>query len=195
MLEKPSMEPVQVSPEPIPVLSEEKSLNASPEPSTVPDVVITEESIEILESTTEAPEPLLEPEPLTPDEVKVPEQEPLGTCEAEGPCPDSTPETDNESPIYDTAMGSAINFGRNYWEALSYVALTAFTTLLFSLGYYYIENRRRDGEFIAKINKLEKELLVYMKECSTMDESLKSTKNKVLLFINQSNQCICQSID
>lgn len=28
---------------------------------------------------------------------------------------------------------------RDYWESVMYVGITAFTTLLFSLGYYYIE--------------------------------------------------------
>ena len=38
---------------------------------------------------------------------------------------------------------------------------------------------RRDGRLIAKINKLEKELLVSSKECVVLDDTLKSTKSKV----------------
>ncbi|CAG5099767.1 Similar to Tango1: Transport and Golgi organization protein 1 (Drosophila melanogaster) [Cotesia congregata] len=72
------------------------------------------------------------------------------------------------------------SFGtKNYWETLSYLALTAFTTLLFSLGYFYFENSRRDGQLIAKINKLEKELLVATKENTVLDDSLKSTKTRL----------------
>ncbi|XP_011305953.1 transport and Golgi organization protein 1 isoform X2 [Fopius arisanus] len=114
-----------------------------------------------------------------------------GVCETDGTCSD--PHSQEEpSPefqsgeFFDSSMGSAIEFGRNYWEALSYAALTALTTLLFSLGYYYIENRRRDGQFIAKINRLEKELLVATKECSTLDETLKSTKNKLTSIEDES---------
>ncbi|XP_018406218.1 PREDICTED: transport and Golgi organization protein 1 isoform X1 [Cyphomyrmex costatus] len=67
----------------------------------------------------------------------------------------------------------------NYWKTLMYLCVTAFATLAFTLGYYYIENIRRDGQFIARINELEKELLVSTKECEVLSENLKSTKDKV----------------
>ncbi|KAL0116743.1 hypothetical protein PUN28_009987 [Cardiocondyla obscurior] len=67
----------------------------------------------------------------------------------------------------------------NYWKTLIYLCITAFTTLVFTLGYYYIENIRRDGQLIARINKLEKELLVSTKECEVLSEDLKSTKDKL----------------
>ncbi|KYN31997.1 Transport and Golgi organization protein 1 [Trachymyrmex septentrionalis] len=67
----------------------------------------------------------------------------------------------------------------NYWKTLMYLCVTAFTTLAFTLGYYYIENIRRDGQLIARINDLEKELLVSTKECEVLCESLKSTKDKL----------------
>ncbi|XP_077256353.1 transport and golgi organization 1 isoform X2 [Temnothorax americanus] len=67
----------------------------------------------------------------------------------------------------------------NYWKTLIYLCVTAFTTLVFTLGYYYIENTRRDGQLIARINKLEKELLISTKECEVLSENLKSTKTKL----------------
>ncbi|XP_039315640.1 transport and Golgi organization protein 1 isoform X2 [Solenopsis invicta] len=67
----------------------------------------------------------------------------------------------------------------NYWKTLMYLCVTAFTTLTFTLGYYYIENVRRDGQLIARINKLEKELLVSTKECEVLGENLKSVKDKL----------------
>ncbi|XP_018359614.1 PREDICTED: transport and Golgi organization protein 1 [Trachymyrmex cornetzi] len=67
----------------------------------------------------------------------------------------------------------------NYWKTLMYLCVTAFATLAFTLGYYYIENIRRDGQLIARINDLEKELLVSTKECEVLGENLKSTKDKL----------------
>lgn len=43
----------------------------------------------------------------------------------------------------------------------------------------FIQNTRRDSQYIAKINKLEKQLLVCSKECTQLDDTLKSTKTKV----------------
>jgi len=42
-----------------------------------------------------------------------------------------------------------------------------------------VQNKRRDGQLIAKINKLEKELLVSTKECEVLSENLKSVEDKV----------------
>lgn len=111
---------------------------------------------------------------------------PADVCNADNSCDNNeqTPgilEEEDESTFDedDTVLVDAFISGQNYWETLSYLALTAVTTLLFSLGYYYIENTRRDGQLIAKINKLEKELLIASKECTVLDETLKSTKTKV----------------
>ncbi|XP_014209894.1 transport and Golgi organization protein 1 isoform X2 [Copidosoma floridanum] len=64
-------------------------------------------------------------------------------------------------------------------DSLLYVCITAVTTLLFSLGYYLIENKRRDAYLIAKINKLEKDLMITRKECIMLDDNFKSTKTKL----------------
>ncbi|XP_012218801.1 transport and Golgi organization protein 1 isoform X1 [Linepithema humile] len=72
-----------------------------------------------------------------------------------------------------------IKLDHNYWKTLIYLCVTVFTTLVFTLGYYYIENIRRDGQLIARINKLEKELLVSTKESEVLSENLKSTKDKL----------------
>ncbi|XP_008544701.1 transport and Golgi organization protein 1 isoform X2 [Microplitis demolitor] len=100
-------------------------------------------------------------------------------CHVDGDCDQL--ENQNLSSEDSTDEYSILSsFGtQNYWETLSYLALTAFTTLLFSLGYFYIENSRRDGQLIAKINKLEKELLISTKENSVLDDSLKSTKTRL----------------
>ncbi|KAL7296341.1 hypothetical protein TKK_0010355 [Trichogramma kaykai] len=67
-----------------------------------------------------------------------------------------------------------------------YICITAVTTLLFSLGYYLIENKRRDAHLISKINKLEKDLMVTKKECIILDENFKSTKTKLDSIENES---------
>ncbi|XP_032689791.1 transport and Golgi organization protein 1 isoform X2 [Odontomachus brunneus] len=85
-------------------------------------------------------------------------------------------ETERES---EEDMIDVIMTDYNYWKTLMYLAVTALTTLIFTLGYYYIENIRRDSQLIAKINKLEKELLVSTKECEVLTEDLKSTKKKL----------------
>nr|KAF7390342.1 hypothetical protein H0235_017504 [Vespula pensylvanica] len=72
-----------------------------------------------------------------------------------------------------------IKVEHTYWITIFYLSITAITTLMFSLGYYYIENMRRDGQLIAKINKLEKELFLSVKESLILDENLKSTKHEL----------------
>ncbi|KZC04599.1 Transport and Golgi organization protein 1 [Dufourea novaeangliae] len=79
-----------------------------------------------------------------------------------------------------------INIGSNYWMTLMYLIVTAAATLIFSLGYYYIENMRRDGQLIAKINKLEKDLLVSTKESSMLIENLKVTQDKLTCIEDES---------
>ncbi|KAJ8672706.1 hypothetical protein QAD02_003966 [Eretmocerus hayati] len=64
-------------------------------------------------------------------------------------------------------------------ETLLVVCITAVTTLLFSLGYYFIESKRRDAYLVGKINVLEKELMITKKECTMLDENFKSTKTKL----------------
>ncbi|KAK9297111.1 hypothetical protein QLX08_009077 [Tetragonisca angustula] len=67
----------------------------------------------------------------------------------------------------------------NYWLTLIYLSVTAIAILIFSLGYYCIENMRSDRQLIARINKLEKDLLISEAECTMVNENLKSTKEKL----------------
>ncbi|XP_033224604.1 transport and Golgi organization protein 1-like isoform X2 [Belonocnema kinseyi] len=99
---------------------------------------------------------------------------PPEVCEKDFNCP-----KENVDQKGDSAVTYAVNMGRNYWEFLVYLVITSVTILIFSLGYYYIENARRDSQFIAKINKLEKELMISTKECVLLNENLSSTKTKL----------------
>ncbi|XP_046831588.1 LOW QUALITY PROTEIN: transport and Golgi organization protein 1 [Vespa crabro] len=85
---------------------------------------------------------------------------------------------DKES-VPDGSIMRMIKVEHTYWIMLFYLSITSITTLIFTLGYYYIENMRRDGHLIAKINKLEKELFLSTKESLMLDENLKSTKNEL----------------
>jgi hypothetical protein len=66
------------------------------------------------------------------------------------------------------------------YETSVYLTAAA-TVLLFSFGHYYIEKKkRRDGSLVAKINGLEKELLVSSKECLLLEDDLQVTREKLL---------------
>ncbi|XP_011335987.2 transport and Golgi organization protein 1 isoform X2 [Ooceraea biroi] len=111
------------------------------------------------------------------DEAYCPNDE----CIPEATLTDASVEEDKKSGyIYGYGYEQfSTNLDLNYWKTLMYVCVTAFTTLAFTLGYYYIENTRRDRQLIARINKLEKELLVSTKECEALSENLKTTKGKL----------------
>ncbi|PSN55060.1 hypothetical protein C0J52_04113 [Blattella germanica] len=64
--------------------------------------------------------------------------------------------------------------------------ITGVTVLVFSLGYFYLEKKRRDGSLVAKINQLEKALLVSSKECLILKDDLDITKQKLLSIENSS---------
>jgi hypothetical protein len=56
------------------------------------------------------------------------------------------------------------------------------------------QKRRRDGSLVAKINGLEKELLVSSKECLILKDDLQATKEKLLsiesAFVNKSEMVV-----
>ena len=79
----------------------------------------------------------------------------------------------------ENALMSGIQIESNYWLALMYLSVTAAATLIFSLGYYCIENMRSDRQLIVRINKLEKDLLISEAECTMANENLKATKEKL----------------
>ncbi|XP_026733229.1 transport and Golgi organization protein 1 isoform X2 [Trichoplusia ni] len=69
------------------------------------------------------------------------------------------------------------NDGSN--RLLTFLLTTASSVLLFTLGYYYIDNRRQDGRLIGTINSLQRDLLFTTKECEILKEELLTTKNKL----------------
>ncbi|KAL0267363.1 UNVERIFIED_CONTAM: hypothetical protein PYX00_009652 [Menopon gallinae] len=82
--------------------------------------------------------------------------------------------------------GKTTNITASY-NTFIYLVVTAVTVLIFTLGYYFIEKFRSDGPLIAKVNKLEQELLVSTKECHILKDELANTKKKLNLFETSSN--------
>ncbi|XP_048262242.1 transport and Golgi organization protein 1 isoform X7 [Bombus terrestris] len=89
------------------------------------------------------------------------------------------PHHEQPSQGSENALMSGIQIESNYWLALMYLSVTAAATLIFSLGYYCIENMRSDRQLIVRINKLEKDLLISEAECTMANENLKATKEKL----------------
>ncbi|XP_076641370.1 transport and golgi organization 1 [Halictus rubicundus] len=106
-------------------------------------------------------------------------------CSTEVDSENNLIDNDETSEKMENIIGS-LNIVSNYWMTFVYLIITATATLTFSLGYYYIENMRRDGQLIAKINKLEKDLLVSTKEGSMLKENLKITKDKLTCIEDES---------
>ncbi|CAK9825537.1 Transport and Golgi organization protein 1, partial [Anthophora retusa] len=113
-----------------------------------------------------------------------------GECSAED---NSTPQHSINVPHHEqysqdseNAVIHEIQLEGNYWLTLIYLSVTATATLIFCLGYYCIENMRRDGHLIARINKLEKDLLISEAECTMMNDNLKSTKEKLVRMEDES---------
>ncbi|KAM0724873.1 Transport and Golgi organization protein 1 [Formica fusca] len=66
-------------------------------------------------------------------------------------------EQKEESESEEHNLVDFMKLDHNYWKTLIFLFITATTVLIFTLGHYYIENIKRDGQLIAKINTLEKE--------------------------------------
>ncbi|XP_075225621.1 transport and golgi organization 1 [Lycorma delicatula] len=66
-------------------------------------------------------------------------------------------------------------------DSLIYLIITSVTLIIFSLGYYYIENHRQDGALVAKINILERDLLVAKKKAAVLQEKLQSAESEISL--------------
>lgn len=58
------------------------------------------------------------------------------------------------------------------YDLISVITITAITVLTFLLGCVYIDKSRKEAPLIAKINKLEKDLLVALKENQLFQEKL-----------------------
>ncbi|KAH9644956.1 hypothetical protein HF086_001723 [Spodoptera exigua] len=82
-----------------------------------------------------------------------------------------------ETCFSDEYCDGTSNDGSN--RLLTFLLTTASSVLLFTLGYYYIDNRRQDGRLIGTINSLQRDLLFTTKECEILKEELTTTKNKL----------------
>ncbi|CAL1683647.1 unnamed protein product [Lasius platythorax] len=98
--------------------------------------------------------------------LEKPESKPISdeiedkVCSLDDECTEATTEFLNqkeESESEEDNLVDIIKLDHNYWKTLMFLCVTAITVLVFTLGYYYIENIKRDGQLIARINTLEKE--------------------------------------
>ncbi|XP_067009668.2 transport and Golgi organization protein 1 [Anabrus simplex] len=92
------------------------------------------------------------------------------------------PSTKQKSPQYEYIMEDQ----KDSMYTKFFLSVTAVTVLLFTLGYYYIEKKQRDGTLLAKINRLEKALLTSAKEKSNLQVDLEETKEKLTSISNSS---------
>ncbi|XP_077283747.1 uncharacterized protein LOC143909574 isoform X2 [Arctopsyche grandis] len=65
-------------------------------------------------------------------------------------------------------------------DFIFWLIISAISVLMFTLGYYYLENRKQDGKLLAMVNSLQKELLCSSKECIILKEELTTTKEKLI---------------
>lgn len=50
-------------------------------------------------------------------------------------------------------------------DFIFWLVISSVSALMFTLGYYYLENRKQDGKLLAMVNTLQKELLCSSKVC------------------------------
>ncbi|XP_072743500.1 uncharacterized protein Tango1 isoform X2 [Anoplolepis gracilipes] len=86
-------------------------------------------------------------------------------------------EQEEELESEEENLVDVIKLDHNYWKTLMFLCVTAVTVLVFTLGYYYIENIKRDGQLIARINTLEKEQSDLTFYIESIQQKLLSTQN------------------
>lgn len=85
-------------------------------------------------------------------------------------CTDCSPKDTETAEESDSTY--SLDFGMEIpYDLVSLIVITAVTVLTFLLGCVYIDKARKEAPLIAKINKLEKELLVALKENQLLSES------------------------
>lgn len=85
-------------------------------------------------------------------------------------------------------FGTVIDFDKLPFETILWLLVTAGTILTFTLGHYYIEAHRRDGLLVARINKLERELLVLRKESSLLEDQLSKAQDEIQAVDSSSSE-------
>uniref|UniRef100_A0A2H1V187 SFRICE_005246 n=1 Tax=Spodoptera frugiperda TaxID=7108 RepID=A0A2H1V187_SPOFR len=142
---------------------------------------------DIWPSTTQAPEPLYNTEYPTYESEKADGNEGFSFVKYFMSTYYSIMGTSEETKALFASVGQTC-FSDEYCDGtsndgsnrlLTFLLTTASSVLLFTLGYYYIDNRRQDGRLIGTINSLQRDLLFTTKECEILKEELTSTKNKL----------------
>ncbi|XP_044271652.1 transport and Golgi organization protein 1-like [Tribolium madens] len=81
----------------------------------------------------------------------------------------SCPKNELSDNIMEAFASDLFNFNSNI---LLYLVTTAISVIIFLFGYIALDKSRREGPLIAKINSLEKELLIIIKENQILQEKL-----------------------
>lgn len=103
------------------------------------------------------------------------------------PPPGVWPQSDSTGGGYEL-FGTVIDIDKLSYEMIMWLLVTAGTILTFMLGHYYIEAHRRDGLLVARINKLERELLVLRKESSLLEDQLLKAQDEIQAVDSSSSE-------
>lgn len=96
-------------------------------------------------------------------------------------------QSDSASEGYEV-FRTVIDLEKLPFETILWLLITAGTILTFTLGHYYIEAHRRDGLLVARINKLERELLVLRKESSLLEDQLLKAQDEIQAVDSSSSE-------
>lgn len=84
-----------------------------------------------------------------------------------------------ESVTYDDLLKDLLAKLIEKADIVACLVVTAVTLLLFLLGYYAIDNNRKENVLISKLNILEKKLMTSDKECALVKNELLDTRTKL----------------
>ncbi|CAH1407042.1 unnamed protein product [Nezara viridula] len=83
---------------------------------------------------------------------------------------DTVDDSENKGSEYISAMFGSFSETQISFSTLICMVITSIVVLLFSLGYYYLENLKQDTSLIAKINTVSTELFFAQKELASIEE-------------------------
>lgn len=87
---------------------------------------------------------------------------------------------DNDSKSVNEYVNIMLNEAVQMMDFIITMGLTGLTLIIFILGYYCINKSKKEGPLIAKINELERQLMVTSKENTIVKGDLMDTRQKLL---------------
>lgn len=83
---------------------------------------------------------------------------------------DKVDDSENKDNAYIAEMFGSFSESQMSFSTLLCMIITSIVVLLFSLGYYYLENLKQDTSLVAKINTVSTELFFAQKELASIEE-------------------------